>query len=276
MAYHLFRIALIALFVVLWPAGSAKAIDSCCVIIIIDEATGLVTAVNRNSDLKFEFTVQNEKLLNALRPEMAIGLASVPGSNVISVTGIEGMNKSDWGALVDGIEECCTMVGSEQFGTLNPQPGKLSPAAGRVPLPDTWTPVHSITASGAWTELAPGVRLEITNLQRVGPNLVTMTYIVTNGTEARINMASWGIAEYGSRGGSFNGIKLLDYQNGNVHPVIYDAGNNCRCSYGGPAIEAGVSKSFWAEYAAPPGDVDKVGIAFKNAPPLYGVPLSNQ
>ena len=128
----------------------------------------------------------------------------------------------------------------------------------------------------AETELAPGVRLEITKLQRLGANLVAMTYTVTNGTDARINMASWGIARYGGIDGPYDGISLLDYQNGNVHPVIYDEGSNCRCSSGGPSIEAGVSKTFWAEYAAPPADVDTVGISFKDAPPIYGVPISNQ
>lgn len=270
--YHLIRIAVISLFIGLWPVGPANAVDECCTIVVIDRATRIVTVINRNSGRTFDFTVNNEALLTALRPEMNIGLIAEPGSSTLSVTGVIGMNKIDWGRLVDGIDECCSIVWTEQLGL-------TSSAIGATPLEKSMIgPRRPLIESGIVTgiDLAPGVRLEITELKRIGPNLVTMTYIVTNGTDARINMASWGIAEYGSRGGSFNGIKLLDYQNGNVHPVIYDAGNNCRCSYGGPNIEAGASKSFWAEFATPPGDVDKIGISFKNAPPIYGVPLSNQ
>lgn len=270
MAYHLFRIALIALFIVLWPAGPANAIEECCNIVAIDEATGIVTAVNRNSGRTFDFTVKNEALLNALRPEMVIGLASVPGSNVLSITGVAGVNKLEWPPLVDGLDDCCDLVGSEQFS-------KVKPAAGKTPQPEKSMigPRRTLIESGivAGIDLAPGVRLEITNLQRVGPNLVTMTYTITNGTNEIFDVGSSKIADFD---GTFNGVGLLDYENGNVHPVVKDADGLCRCSRGSKRIPAGASQSFWAEFAAPPADVDKIGISFTNAPPIYGVPISNQ
>lgn len=270
MAYHLFRIALISLFIVLWPAGPAKAAEECCTIVVIDRAALIVTAVNRNSGRTFDFTVKNEALLNALRPDMVIGLIAEPGSSTLSITGVIGMNRIDWGRLVDGLDDCCDLVGSEQFG-------KVKPAAGKTLQPEKSiiNPRRSLIESGivVGTDLAPGVRLEITNLQRVGPSLVTMTYTITNGTNEVFDVGSPGISGFD---GTFDGIGLLDYQNGNVHPVVKDADGRCRCSKGSKRMQAGASQSFWAEFAAPPADVVKIGISFTNAPPIYGVPISNQ
>ena len=85
-------------------------------------------------------------------------------------------------------------------------------------------------------------------------------------------MASWGISD---PIGVYEGVSLLDYQNGNLHPIVRARGS-CQCSKGNAHIPAGASMHFWANFAAPPGDVDKVGIHFRNAQPIYGVPLSNQ
>ncbi len=121
MTYHLIRIVVIGLFIGLWPTGPATAADVCCDIVDIDQATGIPTAVNRTTGLTFNFTVNNENLVNALRPNMAFSLSTKPGSNIFSITGIEGMNKQDWGNLVDYIDICCTMVGDDQGDRLKPR-----------------------------------------------------------------------------------------------------------------------------------------------------------
>ena len=131
-----------------------------------------------------------------------------------------------------------------------------------------WAPAAQAQSGMKRTPMT-GVTVEIVELKRIDDKTVGLVYAVTNDTAKTLLIENLGL------GGHFiaNIVALVDYKNGKRYGVG-SAGKNCLCSTGKTQISARSKKQFWAHFAAPPADVDKITVAIGSVPPFYNVPIA--
>lgn len=251
------RISITTLVSVAFAAFSlpASAGEDCCAIVSVDQATGVVIAMTNDSSERFEITLDSLKLLRNLEPGMSFSLADEGDSTLFSIVlGSAGAGETlteDLGA------DCCDFGGIFDEAAASNQP---------------FTP-HSAEAPATPTlELGQGVVLEVTRATRQGSRAVRVDLTVTNDTGKDIEARNYGIAT-GSLGGgvSFKNLALVDYDAGMKYGVIVDSKGRCSCTsggYGADRVRAGQKRTFWAQFTAPPGNVDAVTLEFPQAPPV--------
>lgn len=120
----------------------------------------------------------------------------------------------------------------------------------------------------ATRQLAEGVTIEIMELRRITPKILSLTYAVRNETEESLAPGDVGLAY----GGNMNTIILLDLKNLKQY-TVGKGGAGCLCSKQA-TVPPGGRVEFWAHFAAPKGGVTKLAIQFAVAPPLFDIPIA--
>ena len=241
------------------------AADNCCDIVSTDLQTGMVTARDIASGRTFEFHVTNQQLLTQLNPGIAFGRTSVTGLYVFPKE-----------LKPDGVDICCTFA--PLIDAIDVSPDSMNPmdlkrgvdiGTSRVPVPDDWTPTHS---------LAPGVTLQILSLKRLGTRVVKLEFSVTNGSGDRQNVVHLGVGT--DRMGTYfelSALSLVDYDGGMKYRIVTDADGNCACTRGNPnllaRLEPGKSRVYWAHFTAPSTDVNTITLEIPGFKSIDGVPI---
>jgi hypothetical protein len=133
-------------------------------------------------------------------------------------------------------------------------------------------PSYGSAAAGLKRSPAPGVTFEIVELKRIDAKAVGLIYEVKNDTHKKINLNQFGVRGLMGTGFAAKLVGLVDFKNGKRYGVG-SAGSNCLCSEGDLTVPPGGDMKFWAQFAAPPADVDKIAVMIGNVPPFYDVPI---
>lgn len=134
-----------------------------------------------------------------------------------------------------------------------------------------WVPAAH-AQSGMKRTPMPGVTVEIVELKRIDDKAVGLIYAIKNETNKKLDLGQLGVNTPTGRGTVASLVALVDFKNGKRYGVGL-AGGNCLCSAKGLNVPAGGTKQFWAQFAAPPADVDKVAVMIGSVPPFYNVPI---
>ncbi len=153
-----------------------------------------------------------------------------------------------------------------------------------VAFPLTWPGVARAQAGVLATEeLDSGVTLEVRALRRRGPT-VQMRIAIVNKSDEDVHPSAYGLAyqwnEVNTTGldhYDLSLISLVDFDGGKRYKVIRDSKGKCSCSRGlwkQGVVKAGRRKIFFANFSAPPLEVETITIEFEGAPPMDDVPIA--
>ena len=121
-------------------------------------------------------------------------------------------------------------------------------------------------------ELAPGVRLEVTELRRLtDKGVMQLKFTVANESQADASLKDLGLAW----NHSLKDIPIIDFAAKRQYNIGQAA--SCLCSTfrnnDGGVVRAGQKREFWAWYGLPPAGAKQMAIQLPDQPPLTNIPL---
>lgn len=122
----------------------------------------------------------------------------------------------------------------------------------------------------------PGVTVAIKELKRASGGIVSLKFVITNGSDKRIGTGyEFGDPDNHIRDfASVGGVQLIDPVGKKKYFVARDTEGKCICSQGLKDIAKGASLNAWAKFPAPPDDVQKISVIIPHFSPLDDVPIS--
>lgn len=127
--------------------------------------------------------------------------------------------------------------------------------------------------SAAGLQLAPNVTLEVVRLRKLADKGVTqLEFTVSNRSDLPTTLRDLGLAN------NFwlEGFKLVDFANSRRYAMGVSEGT-CLCStvagVDGGVVKAGETKTFWAWFAMPAGDVREMSVLVPDRAPILNVQL---
>jgi hypothetical protein len=156
------------------------------------------------------------------------------------------------------------------------QPGEETPAGSPTPVPGPTTVLASVTGE------LPGLRLDVNDLSRSGPDIVTLTFTLTNEGAEGVGFALDEFvgeeillgAEGAARGFSFLGAYLVDEAGNNRHLVLVDTEGICVCSQTGDGLDPGQSARYFAKFPAPPETAEAMTVVIPRFDSVEDVPIA--
>jgi len=117
----------------------------------------------------------------------------------------------------------------------------------------------------------PGVTVQVNELKVSNGTAMLKFTIVNNST----NTFDGDSLRGGTAGmNHVGGVYLVDFVNKKKYLVMFDSANSCLCSREVANIPAKASANYWARFAAPPDNVQKIGVVVPHFQPLDNVPVS--
>jgi hypothetical protein len=157
---------------------------------------------------------------------------------------------------------CCTSSAYAAGPTAVAPPKQAAPAVAATPA--VAKPIASTDGE------APGTRIDVQQLKRIGGDALMLKFIVHNDGETPLSRDTF----YGVRGASVDGIYLVDLAGKKKYNVITDADRNCLCSSGFTDTAPHSSVVLWAKFPTPPDNVTKIGVVIPHFVPMDDVPIS--
>lgn len=121
-------------------------------------------------------------------------------------------------------------------------------------------------------ELEPGVRVEVTRLQKLpGAEVVELRFEIANGSDR-----AWSLERFGAASRYFiTDIELLDLLNGVSYRQGQAGGEGLGSRFeDGGAVQPGERRGFWMWFKAPPAGVNRLALFIRGAPPVLDVPVA--
>lgn len=121
-------------------------------------------------------------------------------------------------------------------------------------------------------ELEPGVRVEVTRLQKLPTaEVVELRFEIANGSDR-----AWSLERFGAASRYIiTDIELLDLLNGVSYRQGQAGGEGLGSRFqDGGAVPPGERRGFWMWFKAPPAGVGKLALFIRGAPPILDVPVS--
>ena len=116
-----------------------------------------------------------------------------------------------------------------------------------------------------------GIRLEVTQLKRVGSDAVMVKFTVYNDSDKQYSGNEFHEKEYSTA----DGVYLVDLDGKKKYEVVKDSDAHCVCSRDIKSIGPHMSAVLWAKFGAPPETTIKVGVVVPHFTPMDDVPLSH-
>ena len=186
-------------------------------------------------------------------------------------------------AIVLAITGCSTKgaapVGSSSSAPVPPSstapqtpPAAAAPASSAVAAPASSAAVIA-TADGE----TDGIKAEILDLKRDSGGTVTLKFTLVNNSKQDVGFgygfgddANFHITDFDSIGG----VNLVDTVNKKKYMVARDSENHCLCSRGLSGVGPATRKNLYAQFPAPPDDVQKINVVIPHFLPANDVPVS--
>jgi len=154
-----------------------------------------------------------------------------------------------------------------------PASGSTSPASPSAGLPPSAGPAIA-TADGD----LPGIRVEVQELKRTSGDTVTLKFVMINDSDAALSVYSGKFGEEGKGGNvdyrSVGGVHMVDAAGKKKYFVVRDTENQCLCSRDVQDINSKSRAQLWANFPAPPEDVQKITVVVPHFIPMDDVPIS--
>lgn len=158
--------------------------------------------------------------------------------------------------------------------TSSPMTETTATTSSAAPSSAPATPAAEAVATADGEE--PGVSLVVKELKRGSGGIVSLKFVMTNGSSKRLGFGyafadpDKQVADFGSVGG----VQLIDPVGKKKYFVARDAEGKCICSRGLKDVAAGSSVNAWAKFPAPPDDVQKISVIVPHFSPMDDVPIS--
>jgi hypothetical protein len=122
-----------------------------------------------------------------------------------------------------------------------------------------------------------GLRVEVIELKRSSGDTLTLRFNLINDSGESFKPGGWYFGDYKGHQnqdiGNLGAITLIDAAGKKQYSVIRDTDDNCECSGELPSVNAKSRVVLWAKFAAPPGDVKKIGVVIPHFIPIDDVPI---
>lgn len=161
--------------------------------------------------------------------------------------------------------------------------GSSSTAPGRSSSPAPTTPTVAAAPASTAAVIATadgetdGIKAEILELKRDSGGTVTLKFALVNNSKQDVGFgydfgddANFHITDFSSVGG----VSLVDTVNKKKYMVARDSENHCLCSRGLSGVDRGTRKNLYAQFPAPPDDVQKINVTIPHFLPVNDVPVS--
>jgi hypothetical protein len=156
-----------------------------------------------------------------------------------------------------------------------------APAPSASPAVPTAPPAAAPASAAAVIATADGetdgIKAEILDLKRDSGGTVTLKFSVVNNSKQDMGFgygfgddANFHITDFDSIGG----VNLVDTVNKKKYMVARDSENHCLCSRNPGGVAPGTRKNLYAQFPAPPDDVQKINVVIPHFLPANDVPIS--
>ncbi len=235
------KLLLTALAMLPVPAFAADHLDECCKVVAIDAQKGTIRLELGDSGKTFTLQIGSNDLLGSMQVGQSLGFEGQDDwESLEEGDSLTPVAEGDWDP--NDFEECCTVVGDDfELG-----PELL-----------------------ATRQLADGITFEVVEMRRVNKNVLHFTFAIDNQTEEPVNPMDLGLMGWVGSGPTMtaNQVQLHDL----IGLKRYSAGTaSSGRDLNVPPFER---REFWAQYQAPPKDVNALTVVFADAPPLYEVAI---
>lgn len=184
-------------------------------------------------------------------------LASMPLAIVLAITG-------------------CSTKEAAPAGSNSSVPAPSSLTAPQTP-PAAAAPASSAAVIATADGETDGIKAEILDLKRDSGGTVTLKFALVNNSKQDVGFgygfgddANFHITDFDSIGG----VNLVDTVNKKKYMVARDSENHCLCSRGLSGVGPGTRKNLYAQFPAPPDDVQKINVVIPHFLPANDVPVS--
>ena len=178
-------------------------------------------------------------------------------------------------AIVLAITGCSTK-GAAPVGSSSSAPVPSSSTAPQTP-PAAAAPASSAAVIATADGETDGIKAEILDLKRDSGGTVTLKFTLVNNSKQDVGFgygfgddANFHITDFDSIGG----VNLVDTVNKKKYMVARDSENHCLCSRGLSGVGPGTRKNLYAQFPAPPDDVQKINVVIPHFLPANDVPVS--
>ena len=178
-------------------------------------------------------------------------------------------------AIVLAITGCSTK-GAAPVGSSSSAPVPSSSTAPQTP-PAAAAPASSAAVIATADGETDGIKAEILDLKRDSGGTVTLKFTLVNNSKQDVGFgygfgddANFHITDFDSIGG----VNLVDTVNKKKYMVARDSENHCLCSRGLSGVGPATRKNLYAQFPAPPDDVQKINVVIPHFLPANDVPVS--
>jgi hypothetical protein len=141
-----------------------------------------------------------------------------------------------------------------------------APASTPTPTP---APKWLATTEGEYPRLTAAVQ----ELKR-GPNTLMLKLVMINQSDKFRGDLNFDDGALVMSNPSISGVHLIDEANNKKYFVVKDSEGDCICSRRIEGIQPWSQKVLWAQFPAPPDDVEKITVEILHFPPMQDVPIS--
>jgi len=143
-----------------------------------------------------------------------------------------------------------------------------APASTPAPAP---APKWLATTEGEY----PRITAAVQELKR-GPNTLMLKLVMINDSGNFRGGLSFDDERNigGNSSSSISGVHLIDEANNKKYFVVKDSEGDCICSRRIEGIQPWSQKVVWAQFTAPPDEVQKITVEIPHFPPMQDVPIS--
>jgi hypothetical protein len=182
-------------------------------------------------------------------------------------------------AIVLAIGGCSTKEAAPaRSSSAAPAPSSsAAPPAPQAAVQPAVAPPSSTPVIAAADGEADGTKAEIQDLRRDSGGTVTLKFALVNNSSKGFGFgydfgddANYHIGDFQSIGG----VSLVDAVNKKKYMVTRDSESHCLCSRGLSGVDPGTRKNVWAQFPAPPVDVQKINVVIPHFSPANDVPIS--
>jgi len=160
-----------------------------------------------------------------------------------------------------------------------PAPAPSAPATATEPSQTSPTASSSATSPLATADAEQsGVRAELQELKRTSDNMLKLKFSVVDDSDKGFDIGTK-FADLAHNGGSpdyrsFSGINLIDEVGKKKYFVVRDTEGSPLCSRGVDDLSPKSRALAWAEFPAPPANVQKITVSIPHFEPMTNVPIS--
>ncbi len=169
----------------------------------------------------------------------------------------------------------CSTKEAAPAGSSSSAPAPTS-SAPQAP-PAAVAPASSVTVIATADGETDGIKAEILDLKRDSGGTVTLKFALVNNSKQDVGFgysfgddANFHITDFDSIGG----VNLVDTVNKKKYLVARDSENHCLCSRNVGGVGPGTRKNLYAQFPAPPDDVQKINVVIPHFLPANDVPVS--